>query len=325
MMCTMPCAQQARALSSSCCTISWAAFQSPLSRNIAASESCLLSQGTGLLRLRPLDAGHEPFLEVRILSQVILHGEERVADARHHEVRHVPPGFAKALPFGKMIVQNLQAWLEQAVGLLGDCGVALLRREQDAMLHDRDHARLDVVGDEKRPLRHPALSLHIGGPQRAFVFLGEVKVDGGGFPHDEAVVVDGRHARVGIERHVLGVLAGCALDVDGDVVVLVGDVRFLAQPRDAKRARAVLAIKLEHLSLSLKIQSTRAPEAATSLRMRSDSAATKRANSSGDWATAARPSCASRSRVDRSRSALAISACSLCTTGRGVADGTAKP
>jgi hypothetical protein len=43
-----------------------------------------------------------------------------------------------------------------------------------------------------------------------------------------------------------GLLAGCALDVDGDVLMLVGDVRFLAQPRHAEGARAVLAIELEH-------------------------------------------------------------------------------
>src|SRR5687767_2179481 len=92
MRCTMPCAQQAKTDSSSFCTIACAACQSPSSRRATARcrSGVSLSEGNRLLRLRPLDACHEPALEVRVLRKVVLDRGEGEGDARHHEVGHVP-------------------------------------------------------------------------------------------------------------------------------------------------------------------------------------------------------------------------------------------
>src|SRR5688572_18219196 len=110
MRCTMPCAQQAKADSSSCCTIACAACQSPSSRRATARgrSGVLLPEGNRLLRLGPLDACHEPALEVRVLGKVVFHRGEGEGDARDHEVGHVPALCAEVAVLREVLVEDLE-------------------------------------------------------------------------------------------------------------------------------------------------------------------------------------------------------------------------
>src|SRR5207247_4146710 len=128
---------------------------------------------------------------------------------------------------------------------------------------------------------------------------------------------DRRDLLVGIERRELWreLLALAQVHFDD----LVGQRAFLQHHRDLAPVRCMRGVEADHA------QSTRAPDACTRRRIFSDSAATKRAKSSGVSATMARPRLSMRSATAGVRSALAISAFSFCTTGFGVAAGTAKP